>query len=187
MSVVTTGARMAHALLGQLEAEGKLHEGLRYEILNGELVIRGRPLIRHARVVSVLLRHLATWAHERGGEAFADAGVEVAGQQLVPDVVLMGPERAAEIDKDGFHVAPDLVVEVTSPGTRSLDLHEKRDIYESLGVGEYWVVDLGRNVVLVHRLGDAGRYAVTESTGGSLTPLAAPGSTVPVAELLADR
>lgn len=197
MAVVTGSGRMAHALLDELEAEGKLDERLRYEILNGELVIRGRPLMRHARAVSVLVYHFAAWTRAHGGEAFAEAGVEMRDQQLVPDVVLMGPERAGEIDEDGFHVAPDLVVEVTSPATRSLDLHEKRDIYEELGVGEYWVVDLSEGVVIVHRAGDAGRsgdagragdagrYALTEANDGTLTPLSAPGLEVPVAELLA--
>lgn len=41
MAVTPTRARMAHAHLERLDAEGKLDEGLRYEVLNGELVIRG--------------------------------------------------------------------------------------------------------------------------------------------------
>ncbi|MGI8876416.1 MAG: Uma2 family endonuclease, partial [Egibacteraceae bacterium] len=183
--VVTGSARMAHALLERLEAEGTLVEGLRCEILNGELVIRGVPLVRHARVVRALVRHLAAWNDAHGGEVFTEVGVEIGDQQLVPDVVFMGPERAGEIDADGFHVPPDLVVEVTSPGTRSLDLHEKRDIYQTLGVGEYWVVDLAGDVVVVHRRDEASRYALTEAAAGTLTALAAPGLQVPVAELLA--
>lgn len=182
---VTTSARMAHALLERLEAEGKLDEGLRYEVLNGELVIRGAPQIRHERVVSVLLWRFVHWTSQHGGEAFSGVGIELGGQQLVPDVSFVGPERAGELDPDGFHVAPDLVVEVTSPGTRSMDLHEKRIIYQELGVAEYWIVDLAEGRVLVHRLADDGAYHITERISGTLTPLAAPGLEVPVTELVA--
>ncbi|MEX0660090.1 MAG: Uma2 family endonuclease [Egibacteraceae bacterium] len=185
MAVVAGSARMAHALLERLEAEGTLIEGLRCEILNGELVIRGWPLTRHERVVSVLMYHLTTWKRARGGEVFAGLAIEIGDQQLVPDVSFMGPERAGEIDEGGFHVPPDLVVEVTSPGTRSLDLREKRDIYQAIGVGEYWVVDLAGAVVVVDRRDQAGRYALTEAAAGTLTVLTAPGLEVPVAELLA--
>lgn len=61
------------------------------------------------------------------------------------------------IDDDGLRVPPDLVVKVTSRGTASLDLHDKRGIYEALGVPEYWVVDPRAGHVLVHRI-DEGRY-----------------------------
>lgn len=96
----------------------------------------------------------------------------------------MGPDRAGQVDVDGFHAPPDLVVEVTSPGTRSLDVNEKRDVYAEIGVAEYWVVDLARDVVVVHRLTDARTYAGTEHTEGTLTTPAAPGVDVPLPELL---
>jgi Uma2 family endonuclease len=180
---VTTPARMAQALLARLEREGKLDDNLRYEILNGELVIRGLPSTSHEGVVSALAYHFLAWVREHGGKAFTGSGIEIADHQLRPDLVFMGPDRVGEIAEEGFYVPPDLVAEVTSPGTRSLDLNEKRAIYETLGVGEYWVVDHLRNLVLVHRL-DAGAYEVTEHGEGALTARAAPGLEVPVAELV---
>ncbi|MEX0658352.1 MAG: Uma2 family endonuclease [Egibacteraceae bacterium] len=192
---VATGARMAHAVLEKLEAEGKLDESLRYEILNGELVIRGVPRTRHERAVSALMYYFTTWARDHGGEVFAGLGIEIGDQRPIPDCTVIGPDRVDELAEDGFHVPPDLVVEVTSPGTRSLDLHEKHDIYQQLGVPEYWVVDLHRDIVLVHRRdpavagpADDGAYAVTEHTAGTtLTPAVAAGLAVPVAELLPRR
>ncbi|MGI8874126.1 MAG: Uma2 family endonuclease, partial [Egibacteraceae bacterium] len=192
---VATGARMAHAVLEKLEAEGKLDESLRYEILNGELVIRGAPRTRHERAVSTLMRYFTVWAHEHGGDVFAGLGIEIGDQRPIPDCTVIGPDRVDELAEDGFHVPPDLVVEVTSPGTRSLDLHEKRDIYQQLGVPEYWVVDLHRDVVLVHRRDpkvagptDRCAYAVTEHIAGATrTPAGAPGRAGPAAELLPRR
>lgn len=182
---VAAGAGMAHALLARLEAQGKLDSGLRYEIVAGELVIRGAPSIRHERIVSALMRHLTVWTHEHGGEVFAAAAVEIADHQLMPDVSFISPERVGELDDDGFHVPPDLVVEVTSPGTRSLDVVEKHQAYVDLGVGEHWVVDLAREVVVVHRRDEAGAVITTEHREGTLTTPAAPGLAVPVAELVA--
>lgn len=185
MAAVSTETGMAHALLARLEAEGKLDEGLRYEIVNGELVIRGAPRVRHEHAVATLLYHLTTWTREHGGKAFAGAAIELGGHQLIPDCTFIGPDRLGELDADGFHVPPDLVIEVTSPGTRSLDLHEKRDAYQAVGVPEYWVVDLARDVVLAHRRGPAGAYEVVEHAGGTLATTAVPRLHVPVGEVLA--
>ena len=56
------------------------------------------------------------------------------------------------------HGAPDLVVEVGSPGTRRRDERLKHQLYERFGVSEYWVVDSDLDVVKVFRLVE-GRYA----------------------------
>lgn len=187
MAVTPTHARMAHAHLERLDAEDKLDEGLRYEVLNGELVIRGASPARHAETVAVLAQYFCNWTMTHGGRAFAGPGLEIGDHQLVPDLAFIGRERIDEVDEDGFHVAPDLVVEVTSPGTRSLDLHERRDLYDRLGVPEYWVVDLAREAVLVHRRDASGTYQVTELASGTVSTELAAGLEVPVAELLRNQ
>lgn len=96
----------------------------------------------------------------------------------------MGPERAGDVGPPGFTTPPDLVAEVTSPGTRTVDLQTKRDLYERIGVPEYWVVDLTEQRVVVHRRDAAGRYRSVERTSGTLTAEAAPGLEVPIGELL---
>lgn len=184
---VTAGARMAHALLARLEREGKLDEALRYEILGGELVIRGVPQMPHEDAVGALFRCFANWAHRHGGKASTSAGVEIGEHQLVPDVAFIGPDRVAELDLDGFHVPPDLVGEVTSPKGRGRDLVDKREIYAEIGVPEYWVVDLSEPRVVAHRLAADGGYEAAEHTGGTLTTPRAPGLEVPVVELFPDR
>ena len=55
-----------------------------------------------------------------------------------PDLVVI-----CDLDKiktDGCHGAPDLVVEILSPGTSKKDTNEKFDLYEETGVKEYWIV-----------------------------------------------
>jgi Uma2 family endonuclease len=101
-----------------------------------------------------------------------------------PDVVFLGPERAAQLTDDRFvDVVPDLVVEVSSPSTRRLDLIKKRSLYEREGVPEYWFVDLEAQLVDVHRLDATGYYGApaTHGPGDTLTCLAAPELRLPVA------
>ena len=47
--------------------------------------------------------------------------------------------------------APDLVVEILSPGTRKTDEAIKRKLYERFDVREYWIVDLELDVIKVYR------------------------------------
>ncbi|MEL6271043.1 MAG: Uma2 family endonuclease, partial [Chloroflexota bacterium] len=62
---------------------------------------------------------------------------------LQPDVMLIKPDNPnCELEDDGYwHGAPDLVVEVLSPGTASLDRGRKFQLYAQHGVLEYWLAD----------------------------------------------
>ncbi len=53
--------------------------------------------------------------------------------------------------------APDLVVEVSSPSTRRIDVGRKKELYERYRVPEYWFVDLDADRMEVYRLQE-GRY-----------------------------
>lgn len=58
--------------------------------------------------------------------------------RFVPDfMVVCNPDK---IKFDGVHGAPDLVVEVLSPGTAKNDKTYKKDVYAQGGVREYWIV-----------------------------------------------
>jgi Uma2 family endonuclease len=78
-----------------------------------------------------------------------------------------------------------LVAEVSSRGTKSLDLNEKHSVYERLEVAEYWVVDLDAGSVLIHRLGPSGYLPPETATGDDVVePTATPGLRFTVAALL---
>ena len=57
--------------------------------------------------------------------------------------------------------APDLVVEVLSPGTASHDHVRKRRVYERAGVREYWLVHPNDRMLTIYRLAD-GQYGKSE-------------------------
>lgn len=68
-------------------------------------------------------------------------------RRAVPAAAQPGPDR-----RTVHRSAPDLVVEVSSPSTRRLDLLRKRRLYERFGVPEYWFVDLDADRVEVYAL-----------------------------------
>jgi Uma2 family endonuclease len=63
------------------------------------------------------------------------------------------------VEKKFVRSAPDVVVEISSPSTRRLELVRKRELYERFGVPEYWYVDLDADRIEVYRLAE-GRYPV---------------------------
>jgi len=64
----------------------------------------------------------------------------------------------AKLDSRGCIGAPDLIVEIVSPGSAGRDIKEKFDLYEQAGVLEYWIVRPYDQSVEVYLLSENGRY-----------------------------
>ena len=153
---------------------------LRRELIDGELYVTPAPNLRHQRVVARITAALLAHAEAQGGEVWpAPTDVVFAADTVVePDVVFVEARREHLLGDDRFvDIVPDLVVEVSSPGTRRLDLIAKRDLYERQRVDEYWFVDLEADRIDVHRLDTAGRYGrpTRLAAGDTLTCRSAPG------------
>ncbi len=75
-----------------------------------------------------------------------------------PDIcVICDPEK---LDDRGCIGAPDLIVEILSPGNSQTELKHKFKLYESHGVREYWIIHPENQNLLIYRLVD-GRYITT--------------------------
>lgn len=73
-----------------------------------------------------------------------------------PDIcVICDPSK---LDERGCVGAPDLVVEILSPGNSKREMKDKFSIYEESGVQEYWIVYLAEKSVQVFRLNEEGRF-----------------------------
>jgi Uma2 family endonuclease len=91
-------------------------------------------------------------------------------------------------DRGHLRVAPDLIVEVLSPGRENIrrDREKKLDQYSRFGVGEYWIVDRQTETVDVHRHdGTALRLVATLHADDRLTSPLLPGFTARVGDLCA--
>jgi Uma2 family endonuclease len=161
-------------------------DNLRRELIDGELVVTAAPNTRHQRVVTKLVARLFAHAEAHGGEVYpAPTDVYFSETNVVePDVLFVGPENLTRVEK-AFVRSADLVVEVSSPSTRRLELVRKRELYERYGVPEYWYVDLDAERVEAHRLAQ-GAFGVPEITGRGQAVVSStvPGFSIEVDDLL---
>jgi Uma2 family endonuclease len=158
-------------------------DGRRYELVDGQLFVSPLARRRHQWVVTRLAHRLMAWTDVHGGTVYAGVNVDLADDtHLEPDV---GFARSQDTSGLGFERPPDLVVEVSSPSTRSFDLGEKKDRYAADGAEEFWFVDLDADVVqrFVRR---AGRYDAPREhrRGEALTSELLPGLVLDVDDLL---
>lgn len=130
------------------------------QLIDGEVIIGMPPIPQHQRLVREILFLLTGISRQRGGEAFS-APIEVYLDEhniYEPDVLYLKPDSRCTVGDKRLTGAPDLVVEVLSPGTAKYDRQEKYQAYERHGVGEYWIVDPVHEVVEVWTLDEAGMF-----------------------------
>ena len=75
-----------------------------------------------------------------------------------PDITVVCDE--SKLDKQGCNGAPNIVVEVLSPGNTKKEMKNKYELYEEAGVQEYWLVHPHDNNVMVFVLGESGKYQI---------------------------
>lgn len=129
------------------------------ETLNGKVVLMSpRPTVNHNRIAFNIACIFANWLDGKPCEAFAD-GTDVylsEKDRVIPDVMIVC--RKDIIKRNGIYGAPDLVVEVLSPGTEKRDRGYKKDLYEKYGVLEYWIVEPETQTIEVYLLKDKKFY-----------------------------
>ena len=112
---------------------------------------------RHQLATARTITAVGAWTEEAGSGYVLEAPGVIFSQDdaVAPDLVWVAGERLAVIAADDgkLHLAPDLVVEVLSPGpaNRARDREIKLDVYSRYGVREYWVVSWEERSVEVFR------------------------------------
>lgn len=132
------------------ERDGKL-----YELLDGEL---------KEKVVGFESLFIATRISDRLNATFYPqygvAAVEVMtycfsrpNRGRKPDVVLVQMARLpnGKVPRGDLHIAPDLAVEVLSPGNSAMELEEKLDEYLEAGIEMVWIVHPDRRTIRIYR------------------------------------
>jgi Uma2 family endonuclease len=112
------------------------------ELIHGEVIVSPSPSTTHQRIVLRLTQLMARISH-RGEVLIAPLDVYLDENNVVqPDVFWVGPESICSLQEDGYwHGAPDLIIEVISPGSSRMDKVTKFNLYEQHGVREYWLAD----------------------------------------------
>ncbi len=73
-----------------------------------------------------------------------------------PDITIVCDE--SKLDKHGCLGAPDVVMEILSPGNTKREMRDKLNIYQAAGIPEYWLIDPEHEFVLLYTLTTAGKY-----------------------------
>ncbi len=133
----------------------------RYEIIDGELYVAKQPSWHHQKTCGLVFSALNAWSAQTGmGEPTIAPGVLFAeDDNVAPDVVWVSRERLPLLLDDAGHLrgAPELVVEVLSPGSANeeRDREAKLKLYSRRGVLEYWIANWQLQQMEIYRREDA--------------------------------
>ncbi len=122
------------------------NDGKRYEIIDGDLYVSTQPHWNHQIVSFRLGVLLDSWSRQnKAGLVNTAPGLIFAeDDDAAPDIVWISHDRfTTALEADGkLHSAPELVVEILSPGgtNEKRDREVKRKLYSRRGVDEYWIV-----------------------------------------------
>lgn len=143
----------------------------RYELVEGRIIRMSPPGARHAVLVTSIASLLKQHADAYGlGVVMSSGGFTIErGPDTVrePDVAFVSRVRipGTGVPDAFWEGAPDLAVEVVSPGDRRLAVIRKVDHYLASGVRLVWVVEPRLKNVTVYR---AGAPAATLALGDTL-------------------
>ena len=128
-----------------------------YELIEGELYVSCAPGIPHQLVLGNLQAELFIYLRENpiGRVVLGPGAVFSKYNSVIPDIVFVRNERwDTIIAKERFNAAPDLVIEIVSPGStnHTRDFTMKRKLYGKYHVPEYWIVDGWSRSIIIFRL-----------------------------------
>lgn len=133
-----------------------LPEGKRAELIDGVIYDMASPSATHQRLLGEFFYQIRDYIRRSGGDCevfpapFAVYLNKDAYNYVEPDIsVICDPSK---IDEKGCHGAPDWVIEIVSPSSRTMDFLRKLLKYQEAGVREYWIADPEKERVVVYRL-----------------------------------
>ncbi len=153
--------------------------GLRYEIIKGELLMTPAPLPKHQRIIANLYGYLWEYLrHQPVGEVFfapIDVNLPGLASPVQPDLLFIANDRLGIIKERFIEGPPDLIMEVLSAGSEMHDRRTKFELYARAGVREYWLVDPDRRAIEIYVLrGQAyaplGSFGVEAETRSEVLP-----------------
>jgi Uma2 family endonuclease len=164
-------------------------DGRRYEIIEGELYVTPSPSRAHQEFAGNLFIALKPFvAARRLGVVFI-APFDVILEEtsvVVPDLIFVAKDHVGIVTDRGVRGAPDLIVEILSPGTARRDRVEKAKLYARHGVTHYWLADPEARGLELYELSERQyRRAASLADNDSFSPSLFPGLTIPLSSLWA--
>ena len=131
------------------------------EIIGGRVVMMASPSLNHIFIAGNIHTLFNNYLKGKQCVPLPDgATLHIQkGERYKPDMmVVCDPDK---LKGNGVYGAPDLVVEVLSPSTAHNDKGHKKEVYEAMGVREYWIVSAGDRSVEQYVL-ENGRFSLRD-------------------------
>ncbi|MDE7479367.1 MAG: Uma2 family endonuclease [Lachnospiraceae bacterium] len=131
-----------------------LPEGQRAELIDGQMYMMATPNRIHQDIVMDLSYLIKDYIVQKNGECkvypapfavFLNADNK---NYLEPDISVICDRN--KLTDEGCKGAPDWIIEIVSPSSRSMDYNKKLFKYSTAGVREYWIVDYTKNQIMVY-------------------------------------
>src|SRR5699024_700833 len=119
-------------------------DGNQYQLIGGRLIMSPSPTYFHQVISLNLSSALNQYVSENklGKIIYAPFDVVLSMRDVVqPDLMYISAGRTDIIAENNVVEAPDLVIEILSEGTKTIDRTSKKILYEQNGTREYWIVD----------------------------------------------
>ncbi len=164
-------------------------DGNRYEVIEGEIFVSRAPTYIHQVIIGRFNHSLLNYLDGNPiGEVIITSGLILSPiNGVIPDMIFMTNNRRQEILVDErLRAAPELVIEVLSPGAENVrrDRIAKRQLYGKYGVAEYWVIDPQTRAVEIYRARNGMLDLAAMPTGrDAITTPLLPGWSMNAAEL----
>jgi len=127
------------------------------EVISGvEIVMMSPPFSNHNDVKENIYYIFRNYLKNNVCRPYGDNRKVVLEKNsyVIPDFFVVCDKSKRK--RDGIYGAPDLIVEVVSPSTEKIDRGDKRELYQRVGVKEYWIVEPDKKVIEVYLLKDGG-------------------------------
>jgi len=125
----------------------------RHELIKGELLTMNPPKFLHGRVVANLTIILGLHVRaNRLGVVYTESGYHLERNPdtvLGPDMSFLSGTRVDHVEDSYYQGAPDLAIEVLSPGDRKGYVERKLAVYLGTGTRSVWLVNPRRRTVEV--------------------------------------
>jgi Uma2 family endonuclease len=150
----------------------ELDDGVRAELVDGEIYQMASPGQRHQEILGEIFRQLATFLKGKPCKVFpAPFGVRLDQDAVFePDIVVVCDKN--KLNGKICDGVPDLVVEIISPSSAHYDRLFKFNRYLNAGVREYWIVDPDTGSVQINTL-ENGKYTAAMYGSDDTAPVGA--------------
>ena len=147
-------------------------DGLRYELIDGTLLVSPAPAALHQVVAANVFRLLDGSTPDDRAVLFAPVAWRPDGQTSVePDLLVIAKDRIAA---DGITGPPDIVVEILSPSSGRFDRTVMFSRYAEGGAAHYWIVDPAVPSVGIYALREGGYVLVAGGANDDTVSVASP-------------